>query len=75
MEQVFYVNDLSPFILQNVNPDDTPTTLQTEAGLGVTECPQDYLVVGGVRFVAWRVRYYSVSETFTEVQVRISPGR
>ncbi|OQR72208.1 hypothetical protein BIW11_10532 [Tropilaelaps mercedesae] len=51
----FFVNDLSPFVIQNVNPDSTPTTLETEAGLGVTECPQDYLLIGGARYCGTRL--------------------
>ncbi|KAL1482870.1 hypothetical protein MTO96_013377 [Rhipicephalus appendiculatus] len=39
-----------PFSIQNVGADNAPTTNETEAGLGVTECTMDYLLLGGVRY-------------------------
>ncbi|KAL1443732.1 hypothetical protein MTO96_045861 [Rhipicephalus appendiculatus] len=39
-----------PFSIQNVGADNAPTTNETEAGLGVTECPMDYLLLGSVRY-------------------------
>ncbi|XP_077493158.1 uncharacterized protein LOC144104174 [Amblyomma americanum] len=39
-----------PFSIQNVGPDSAPTTNETEAGVGMVECPMDYLLLGGVRY-------------------------
>lgn len=50
--QVFFVDALSLFGIHNVNADGTPTTLETEVGLGITECPQDCLFVGNVGYIA-----------------------
>ncbi|CAN7994982.1 unnamed protein product, partial [Ixodes hexagonus] len=44
-----------PYVIQNVDANSAPTVAETEAGVGVTECPMDYVLLGGVRYCGTRL--------------------
>ncbi|XP_035210281.1 uncharacterized protein LOC118184682 [Stegodyphus dumicola] len=53
--QTYIAEDIRSFILLNLNPNNSPTVGAGEAGIGIIECPTDYLRLGGDRYCGARL--------------------
>ncbi|XP_017770277.1 PREDICTED: uncharacterized protein LOC108558006 [Nicrophorus vespilloides] len=54
-----------PFELKNFDEDGMPTVPNGQAGVGVINCPDDYIVVNGIRLCGDRLNDGSVEEDFS----------
>ncbi|KAG0418380.1 hypothetical protein HPB47_004902, partial [Ixodes persulcatus] len=55
MEVDRLLGDDVPYVIQNVDANSAPTVAETEAGVGMAECPMDYVLLGGVRYCGTRL--------------------
>lgn len=53
--QTYTADNIESFLLLNLNSNGAPTVEGGEAGLGITECPTDYLRLGGDRYCGARL--------------------
>lgn len=53
--QTFVAENDESFILLNLNPNNSPTVGGGEAGVGIAECPTDYLRIDGDRYCGARL--------------------
>ncbi|XP_023224919.1 uncharacterized protein LOC111625895 [Centruroides sculpturatus] len=62
----YRVKDGSVFAIFNVDAGNEPTVNGGEAGVGVMECPTDYLLLGGIRYCGSRLNPSLEEENPTE---------
>ncbi|GIZ03591.1 hypothetical protein CEXT_282341 [Caerostris extrusa] len=53
--QTYTADSIDSFVILNLNPSNSPTVGSGEAGLGVEECPDDYLRLEGDRYCGARL--------------------
>ncbi|KAF8790785.1 hypothetical protein HNY73_005751 [Argiope bruennichi] len=53
--QTYVADSIDSFVLLNLNPNNSPTVGSGEAGLGIAECPHDYLRLEGDRYCGARL--------------------
>ncbi|CAL1282275.1 unnamed protein product [Larinioides sclopetarius] len=53
--QTYTAESIDSFVLLNLNPNNSPTVGSGEAGLGIVECPHDYLRLEGDRYCGARL--------------------
>ncbi|XP_071044046.1 uncharacterized protein [Parasteatoda tepidariorum] len=74
--QTYTADSIESFILLNLNSNNSPTVGGGEAGLGIVECPSDYLRIGGDRYCGARLNPTTTSPnpTVNEPVIDYSTG-